>query len=89
MLARPHGQVPSVYFPNVTTPAMQPVQSKSGTGVDPWSISQDLVILKNVLLILSVNYLEQLSCDAFFSSYEGTIWQFYLDKITWVLVIKQ
>lgn len=66
MLARPHGQVPSVHFQNVTTPAMQPIQSKLGIEVDPWSISQDLVLLKKFFLILPVYYLEQLTCEAFF-----------------------
>lgn len=64
MLARPHGQVPSVHFPSVTTPVMQPIQSKAGIEVDLWSVCQDLV--KNVLLILSGNYLEQLTGEAFF-----------------------
>lgn len=59
MLARPHGQVPSVGFPNVISSVIQPVQSKPGIELDPWLISQELV--QNVLPILSLNYLEVLT----------------------------
>lgn len=59
MLAKPHGQVPSVGFPNVISSVIQPVQSKPGRELDPWLISQDLV--QKVLPILSLNYLQVLT----------------------------
>jgi len=84
MLARPHGQVPSLHFPNVVSSVIKPVQTKHGIELDLRSISQDLV--QNGIPILSVNCLQLLT---FLNSYVATTAQIHLYKITWGLVRKK
>lgn len=73
MLASPHVQVPSVYFPDVIFSVIPPIQNKPGIELEPWPVR---IQCKMSWSFFSMNY------EAFLINYEATILQFYLEKIT-------